>query len=147
MIKKLLRSLFYIILPILYVSACGVPYYLNSEGSSRPRNPNFKLKGALENFNGTYLVDTNAVYLNIDFDIHAGPFHFDTLYHFDRYFPDGHYFSSGHFEQIPTKEDFEKLEKGTIGYYTLKGSEILIEIFTRNAFGAYFLTNFEWKGI
>lgn len=134
---------------LLFIGGCanfgGYRYYTDDAGNITPRNPRFKLKGELSNYEGDWLIDTNAIYLEIRTDIYAGSNHFDTLFHFKRFFSNGQYFGSEPYERMPTKEDFSNLNKGTIGYYTFKDEEIWVETFARTpgyfyAGGDYFFS-------
>lgn len=69
----------------LFIAGCGYNrFYFDDAGNVRPRKPRFKLKGALENYQGEFLVDTNAVYLRTLYNVYAGSYRYDTLYSFMR---------------------------------------------------------------
>jgi len=123
---------------IIILSGCITKFYIDGNGNTIPSKPNFKLVNAIKDYQGSFLIDTNAVYLTILTNIHQGPHIYDTLYKFRRFFGSGHYFASKSFQTMPSFEDYSNLSNGVIGYYTFKDGEIIIETYTRVHAGTYF---------
>jgi len=110
----------------------------NDSGGFRPRRPNFELAKKQYTLLDNYQIDTNAVYIEV------WPYSFtgDTSYIFYRFFHNGKVYVSKRYTKMPNNNgQFNDLQSGLIGYYTIEnGNELIIEIFEPNNTG----NQYEW---
>lgn len=114
-------------------------YILDHHGNVMPKRPDFELRTSISNYNGNFLVDTNAIYDLVYTNILLNKNEYDTIYRFQRFFPNGQYFISNFYMTKPTNEDYNNISNGVIGYYTFADSVIVIETFVATDGGQYFI--------
>jgi hypothetical protein len=100
-----MRKILISIISLLLFNSC-ISLYKNENGNERPKNPRFKLSKIINKDN----TGLEGLYR----EQNQGGYYF-------RFFKNGRVFLSGY-------KDFNQLNTGYIGYYTLQESELKIEI-------------------
>ena len=106
--------------------SCVNYHYLAEERRRLPKTPNFRLKGELLPGASAGLVDPHSLYVKEGLSERTG----DIYYHYYRFWEDGHVLHrSLAMTTPPTLADGESFYGCDVGYYTIDGHALLIELF------------------
>jgi hypothetical protein len=122
------KIVFLIVFELLFLGACSSKNFIAiSEGRFFPKEPNFTLIN-----NKSYIhsgIDFDAIYYNQRKRILNNILYVSYAYY--RFWPNGQVLRKSS-SQLPTRELAEDFTKAIIGYYTILGSDIIIESFSRS---------------
>lgn len=99
---------------------------------SHSKDRKFKLEKKDFELKDTSFIDTGSVYLHTVFVDN------DTMYYFVRFFAKGQVFKSDYFITKPTNQECNTITYGKRGYYIVKDSVVIIELYI-NPYDGYWL--------
>lgn len=119
--------------------------YSVQNGRVLPKAPDYQLKGKLDPGATAGVLDPNAIYVFQDAEYRQGL----ILHFYYRFWEDGHVYQSAGLQTPPTRKDAESFYRRMVGYYTLEGQTLLIELFaySSGSFGGrYYVVEAEIVG-
>ncbi|MEO6883502.1 MAG: hypothetical protein ABI199_05715 [Bacteroidia bacterium] len=138
------KRLFFFFFIVINFTSCSIMgwiphYYTLPDGGIRPKKSNFSFAKHPYHLADTNLIDTNAVYFNLNTDVYYGSHFVDSSYVIYRFFNNGKLLISYAYEHKPTNKECNSNSDtyAFIGYYKIKGTKITIEIYTTDDYGGY----------